>query len=53
MIERRIIVPCETIRRQGRKHDSDYARRARRKALSKVSVRHLDELVVRINSKKC
>jgi putative transposase len=52
LLERRIVV-SETIRRWCRKHGHDYARRWRRKAALKDDVRHLDDLVVRVNGQKC
>ena len=50
---RGITVSYETIRRWGRKHGPEYARRVRRKAASSNDVWHLDEVAVRINGKKC
>jgi putative transposase len=53
LLERGIAVSYETIRRWGRKHGSDYARRMRRKPPSGSDAWHLDEVAVRINGKKC
>lgn len=53
LLERGIAVSYETIRRWCKKHGPDYARRLRRKASAKDDVWHLDELVVRINGRKC
>src|SRR4029453_10665036 len=53
LFERGITVSYETIRRWGRKHGPDYARRVRRKPPSSNDVWHLDEVAVRINGKKC
>lgn len=53
LLERGIVVSYETIRRWCRKHGSDYARRLRRKVPTKNDVWHLDEVVVRINGRKC
>ncbi|BAB52665.1 transposase [Mesorhizobium japonicum MAFF 303099] len=44
LLERGIVVSYETIRRWGKKHSPDYARRLRRKAPSKDDVWHLDEV---------
>lgn len=53
LLERGIVVSYESIRRWGKKHGPDYARRLRRKAPSKDDVWHLDEVAVRINGRKC
>jgi putative transposase len=53
LLERGIVVSYETIRRWCRKHGPDYARRLRRKVPTKDDVWHLDEVVVRINGRKC
>ena len=53
MLERGIIVSYETIRRWCRKHGVDYTRRLHRKPSSQNDIWHLDELVVRINGRKC
>jgi putative transposase len=53
MLERGIIVSYETIRRWCRKHGANYTRRLHRKPPSHDDVWHLDELVVRVNGKKC
>jgi putative transposase len=53
LLERGIAVSYETIRRWGRKHGPDYARRIRRKPPSGSDVWYLDEVAVRINSRKC
>ncbi|MFK0693246.1 IS6 family transposase [Mesorhizobium sp. IMUNJ 23033] len=53
LLERGIVVSYETIRRWGKKHSPDYARRLRRKAPSKDDVWHLDEVAVRINGRRC
>jgi putative transposase len=52
LLERGIVVSYETIRRWGRKHGSDYARRIRRKPPSSIDIWHLDEVVVAIAGKK-
>ncbi|MHC2483205.1 transposase-like protein [Rhizobium leguminosarum] len=53
LLDRGIVVSRETIRRWCRKHGLDYARRIRPKAPTKDDVWHLDEVVVRINGRKC
>ena len=53
MLERGVVVSYETIRRWCRKHGADYIRRLHRKPPSQNDVWHLDELVVRINGRKC
>jgi putative transposase len=53
LLERGIAVSYETIRRWGRKHGSDYARRLRRKPPSGSDVWYLDEVAVRIHGQKC
>jgi putative transposase len=53
LFERGITVSYETIRRWGRKHGPDYARRICRKPPSSSDVWHLDEVAVRINGKTC
>lgn len=53
MLGRGVVVSYETIRRWCRTHGSDYARRLRRKPPSPGDIWHLDELVVRINRRKC
>jgi putative transposase len=53
LLERGIAVSYETIRRWGRKHGPDYARRIRRKPPSGSDVWYLDEVAVRINGRKC
>jgi putative transposase len=53
MLERGVAVSHETIRRWCRTHGADYARRLRRKSPSASDIWHLDELVVRVNGKKC
>ncbi|MCH4561410.1 MULTISPECIES: IS6 family transposase [Mesorhizobium] len=53
LLERGIVVSYENIRRRGKKHSPDYARRLRRKAPSKDDVWHLDEVAVRINGRRC
>jgi putative transposase len=53
LFERGIAVSYETIRRWGRKHGPDYARRIRRKPPSSNDVWHLDEVAVRVNGKTC
>ncbi|CCV09427.1 hypothetical protein MESS2_p120013 [Mesorhizobium metallidurans STM 2683] len=52
LLERGIVVSYETIRRWGRKHGPDYARRLRRKPPSSNDVWHLDEVVITIAGKK-
>ncbi len=52
LLERGIVVSYETIRRWGRKHGPDYARRIRRKPPSSNDIWHLDEVVVAIAGKK-
>jgi putative transposase len=53
MLERGVVVSYETIRRWCRKHGADYTRRLHRKPPSQNDIWHLDELVVRINGRKC
>ena len=53
MLERGIVVSYETIRRWCRKHSANYTRRLHRKPPLQNDVWHLDELVVRINGRKC
>jgi putative transposase len=53
MLERGVAVSYETIRRWCRTHGADYARRLCRKSPKPSDIWHLDELVVRINGKKC
>jgi putative transposase len=53
MLDRGVAVSYETIRRWCRKHGADYARRLRHKSPSPSNTWHLDELVVRINGRKC
>lgn len=53
MFERGIVVSYEAIRRWCRTHGDDYARRLRRKSASPSDIWHLDELVVRLNGRKC
>jgi putative transposase len=53
MLERGVTVSYETIRRWCRKHGADHARRLHRKASSPNDVWYLDEVVVRINGKRC
>jgi putative transposase len=53
LLERGIVVSYETIRRWGRKHGPEYARRICRKPPSSDDVWHLDEVAVRINGKRC
>jgi putative transposase len=53
LLERGIVVSYETIRRWGRKHGPEYARRICRKPPSSNDVWHLDEVAVRINGKQC
>lgn len=53
MLERGVVVSYETIRRWCRTHGADYARRLRRKSPSASDIWHLDELVIRVNGKKC
>ena len=53
LLERGIAVSYETIRRWAKRHGADYARRVRRKAPAWDDVWHLDEVVVRINGRKC
>ena len=53
MLERGVVVSYETIRRWCRKHGADYIRRVHRKPPSHEDVWHLDELVVRIDGRKC
>jgi putative transposase len=53
LLERGIVVSYETIRRWGRKHGPEYARRICRKPPSSNDVWHLDEVAVRINGKRC
>lgn len=53
MLDRGVVVSYETIRRWCRAHGADYARRLRRKSPSSSDIWHLDELVVRINGRKC
>ena len=48
LLERGVVVSYETIRRWGRKHGPDYARRIRRKQPSRNDVWHLDEVVITI-----
>jgi len=52
LLERGIVVSYETIRRWGRKHGPDYARRLRRKPPSSNDVWYLDEVVITIAGKK-
>lgn len=49
LLERGITVSYETIRRWGRKHGPDFARRLRRKSPSGSDVWYLDEVAVKIN----
>ena len=51
LLERGIVVSCETIRRWGRKFGPDYARRFRRKPARPEDIRHLDEVVISIAGK--
>jgi putative transposase len=53
MLERGVTVSYETIRRWCRKHGADHARRLHRKPSSPSDVWYLDEVVVRINGKRC
>lgn len=53
MLERGVVVSYETIRRWCRQHGADYTRRLQRKPPSHEDVWHLDELVVRVNGRKC
>ncbi len=53
LLERGIVVSYETIRRWGRKHGPEYARRICRKPPSSDDVWHLDEVAVRINGRQC
>ena len=53
LLERGIIVSYESIRRWGKKHGPDFARRLRRKEPSKDDVWHLDEVAVRISGRRC
>jgi putative transposase len=53
LLARGIVVSYETIRRLGKMHGSDYARRIRRKPPSNDATWHLDEVVVRINGHRC
>ncbi|PWK66444.1 putative transposase [Aminobacter sp. AP02] len=53
MLYRGVAVSHETIRRWCRTHGADYARRVRRKSPLPTDIWHLDELVVRINGRKC
>jgi len=48
LLERGVVVSYETIRRWGRKHGPDYARRIRRKQPSRNDVWHLDKVVITI-----
>jgi putative transposase len=52
LLERGIMVSYETIRRWGRKHGPDYARRIRRKQPSLNDIWHLDEVAIAIAGKK-
>ncbi|CAN7695159.1 IS6 family transposase [Phyllobacterium sp. LjRoot231] len=52
LLERGIVVSYETIRRWGRRHGPDYARRLIGKQPLKSDIWHLDEVVVRIKGKK-
>ena len=52
LLERGIVVSYETIRRWGRKFGAAYAKRLRRKALSREDIWHLDEVVVTIGGRK-
>ena len=52
LLERGIVVSCETIRRWALKFGADYARRLKRKTPSWRDVWHLDEVVVTINGEK-
>jgi putative transposase len=53
MLERGVVVSYETIRRWCRTHGAEYARRLRRKSPSPNDIWHLDEVVVRLNGRKC
>jgi putative transposase len=53
ILERGIVVSYETIRRWCRPHDTLLTTLLRRKTPSASDVWHLDEVVVRIGSKKC
>ncbi|CAN7681938.1 IS6 family transposase [Phyllobacterium sp. LjRoot231] len=53
MLERGVVVSYETIRRWCRKHSANYTCRLHRKPPSHEDVWHLDELVVRVNGRKC
>ena len=52
LVERRVAVSYETIRRGDRKHCPDYVRRIRRKPPSSSDAWHLDEVAVRMDSKR-
>lgn len=52
LLERRIVVSYETIRRWAIKFGPDYTRRLKRKAPSRHDIWHLDEVVISINGKK-
>lgn len=52
LLERGIVVSCETIRRWGRKFGAAYASRLRRKTPSREDIWHLDEVVVTIGGRK-
>jgi putative transposase len=52
LLERRIVVSYETIRRWAIKFGTDYARRLKRKSPSRFDIWHLDEVVITINGEK-
>ena len=52
LLERGIVVSCETVRRWALKFGPDYARRLRRKRPSRRGIWHLDEVVVTICGQK-
>src|SRR5258708_2188235 len=52
LLERGIVVSCETVRCWAIKFGADYARRLKRKTPSRHDVWHLDEAVITINGEK-
>jgi len=52
LLERGIVVSCETIRRWGRKFGPAYARQLCRKKVSRNDIWHLDEVVISIGGRK-
>jgi putative transposase len=52
LLERSIVVSCETIRLWGRKFGPAYAKQLRRKKPSRKDIWHLDEVVIPIGGRK-